>query len=369
MIASTASTAQSAIPPMSENNGHQTVLLGEAISALNITAHGIYVDGTFGRGGHSKLILQTMDAQSRLIAFDRDADAVAVGRQISDQRFEIIHAPFSQIAQRLHAAGIQKIDGLLLDLGVSSPQIDSAARGFSFQTDGPLDMRMDTTSGEPVCGWLSHVNSDELAQVISDYGEERFAVPIADAITARCAAAQQGAAPPLARTSELAQLVADTLARCRARKEPGQHPATRTFQALRIYINNELGELKEVLAQAIDLLRPGGRLAVISFHSLEDRIVKEFIRHHSSAPQKIAPKGLSHGQHAMLSALREDDKATPDANQIVLKPIARTRPSLAEVRANPRARSATLRVAERLGGSVIDSGTAAAAGLLGKRRR
>lgn len=350
MIAEAAVHVLGIAPNMDDSAGHRTVLLSEAIEGLSVRPDGIYVDGTFGRGGHSRALLSSLGPNGRLIAFDRDPAAVAVGRQLADARFEIVHAPFSRIASCLRDRGIDVIDGLLLDLGVSSPQLENPARGFSFLHDGPLDMRMDTTTGEPLSAWLAHADSQQLAEVIAQYGEERFAVPIADAIAARCAAADQGTAKPLDTTAELAGLVAQTLRRCRARKEPGQHPATRTFQALRIYINSELDELKEALASALELLRDGGRIAVISFHSLEDRIVKEFIRSHSEAARPRPVPGVSRGQQAMMQVLSECSPAPSAAKSalpIRLLPVARIRPSAREIADNPRARSAVLRIAQR----------------------
>ncbi len=321
---------------------HQTVLLQEAVDGLHIAPSGVYVDATFGRGGHSRLILQMLGPQGRLIALDRDPEAVAAARDIHDPRFEILHAPFGRLAACLHEKGVLQIDGLLVDLGVSSPQIDEAARGFSFRSDGPLDMRMDPSSGEPVSQWIAKASKEELGKVIADYGEERFAVQIADAIAVRCHAAQTGEAQPLASTRELADLVEQTLRRCRAKREPGQHPATRTFQALRIHINGEIEQLTSVLAASVHLLRPGGRIAIISFHSLEDRIVKQFFRGQPAAPAVRLRKGLSRTQRAL-------SQAPLDAGQVPrFRELDRVRPSPQEVLRNPRSRSAVLRIAERL---------------------
>jgi 16S rRNA (cytosine1402-N4)-methyltransferase len=331
-----------AAPTTHEASGHETVLLCEAVNGLMIDPSGIYVDATFGRGGHSLLILQALGPAGKLIAMDRDPQAVVAAQQLNDPRFHIIHAPFSALESQLHALGVTSVNGVLLDLGVSSPQLDSAERGFSFQGNGPLDMRMDPTSGEPVSAWLTHVSTSELVKVIADYGEERFAFPIADAITARCAAAAKGQAAPLATTRELADLVTETLRRCGARKEIGRHPATRTFQALRIHINHELQELEAVLPAATRMLGDHGRIAIISFHSLEDRLVKQFIRDQSGKAPTVRPKGVSRGQHALLQSMH------PDQHEIVLKPIARIRPSAEEINRNPRARSATLRIAQRV---------------------
>lgn len=301
------------------NFSHQTVLLHEAVEALVTDPHGHYVDGTFGRGGHSRAILQKLHAQGRLTAFDRDPQAVAVAQQWQDPRFDIRHATFSELGQ-LPASNAQ---GVLLDLGISSPQIDDATRGFSFRYDGPLDMRMDPTSGLSVSAWLMQAEEGQLAQIIRDYGEERFAKPIAKAIVARVRA--QGA---IAGTAELAQLIASVV----KTREGGQHPATRTFQALRIFINGELDQVRLALQASMQVLAPGGRLVVISFHSLEDRIVKQFM-------QAQAKEQIERGD--MRWMLRQEVQAMP------LKLLGRIKPSHAEVQANPRARSAIMRVAER----------------------
>jgi 16S rRNA (cytosine1402-N4)-methyltransferase len=296
---------------------HTTVLLSEAVDALDIQPDGTYVDATFGRGGHSRLILSKLSPQGRLIAFDKDLDAIAAAEQIQDPRFSIRHQGFTHLGE-LDAGAI---DGVLMDLGVSSPQIDNPARGFSFRNDGPLDMRMDTTRGQSVSEWLAEAELQHIAEVIRDYGEERFALQIAKAIDAR----RQERGVPTS-TSELAQLVADTV----KTREPGKDPATRTFQAFRIFINAELEELQQALSASLHVLRPGGRLAVISFHSLEDRIVKQFITQHSREVY---------------------DRRAPFAAPKVMdfKAIDRIKPSAAEVEGNPRARSAIMRVAERLG--------------------
>ena len=295
---------------------HTTVLLSEAVDALDIQPDGTYVDATFGRGGHSRLILSKLSPQGRLIAFDKDPDAIQAAQQINDPRFSIRHQGFADLGE-LPAASV---DGVLMDLGVSSPQIDNPARGFSFRFDGPLDMRMDTTRGQSVAEWLQEAELQQIAEVIRDYGEERFAVQIAKAIVAR--RQERGG---LASTAELAQLVADTV----KTREPGQNPATRTFQAFRIFINAELEELQQALNASLQVLRTGGRLAVISFHSLEDRIVKQFIT-----------------QHAREVYDRRAPFAAPKVMD--LKAIDRIKPSAQEVSANPRARSAILRIAERL---------------------
>ena len=298
---------------------HTTVLLSEAVDALDIKPDGTYVDATFGRGGHSRLILSKLSPKGRLIAFDKDLDAIAAAQQIQDPRFSIRHQGFTHLGE-LDAGSI---DGVLMDLGVSSPQIDNPARGFSFRNDGPLDMRMDTTRGQSVSEWLAEAEVQHMAEVIREYGEERFALQIAKAIDAR----RQERGVPTS-TSELAQLVADTV----KTREPGKDPATRTFQAFRIFINAELEELQQALSASLQVLRPGGRLAVISFHSLEDRIVKQFITQHSREVY---------------------DRRAPFAVPKVMdfKAIDRIKPSAAEVEGNPRSRSAIMRVAERLGAS------------------
>ena len=307
---------------------HQTVLLNEAVEALLTDLNGHYVDGTFGRGGHSHAILQKLQPQGRLTAFDRDPQAVAVARQWQDQRFDIRHATFSELAQ-LPAASVQ---GVLLDLGISSPQIDDAARGFSFRHDGPLDMRMDPTAGLSVSAWLLQVEEKQVAQVIRDYGEERFAKPIAKAIVARVRA--QGA---IAGTAELAQLIAGVV----KTREGGQHPATRTFQALRICINGELEQVQSALHASMQVLAPGGRLVVISFHSLEDRIVKQFMQ--TQAKEQVM-------RDDMRWMLRQQAQSMP------LKLLDRMKPSAVEVQANPRARSAIMRVAERSDAPFVTQG-------------
>jgi 16S rRNA (cytosine1402-N4)-methyltransferase len=302
---------------------HQTVLLHETVDAVFGAPDGIYVDGTFGRGGHSRLLLQRLGPRGRLIALDRDPEALAAATSgeaaIADPRFSIHHANFGAMAGVLAALGVERVDGVLLDIGVSSPQIDTPERGFSFRFDGPLDMRMDPTRGESAAEFLARADERQIAQVIRDYGEERFAVPIAKAVVARRTGGQ-----PLQRTAELSALVAGAV----KTREPGQDPATRTFQALRIHVNGELQELEQGLSAALGLLAPGGRLAVISFHSLEDRIVKTFMARESRA---------------------EVDRRAPFAPPVPsrLCAVERIRPSAAEVAANPRARSAVLRVAER----------------------
>ena len=300
---------------------HTTVLLNEAIDALVQDPAGTYVDGTYGRGGHSRLLLARLAPAGRLFAFDKDPEAIAESKNITDARFTICHASFAAMRDELAERGVERVDGVLLDLGISSPQIDDPARGFSFRFDGPLDMRMDPTRGESAAEFLARADERLIAQVVRDYGEERFASPISKAIVARRAEGN-----PVRTTAELAQLVARTV----KSREPGQDPATRTFQALRIFVNAELEELEQGLNAVIELLAPGGRMAVISFHSLEDRIVKTFIAHESR---------------------EEIDRRAPFApprRTLRLKPIARIKPSYTETSANPRSRSAVLRVAERL---------------------
>lgn len=302
---------------------HSPVLLQESLDALNPRPDGVYVDATFGRGGHSQALLARLGPAGRLIALDRDPQAVAVGQGWADARFSIHHAPFSQLAQVLGGLGVTRVDGVLLDLGVSSPQLDEARRGFSFRHDAPLDMRMDTTRGQTAAEWLERADEAEIARVIREYGEERFAKSIARAIVAARAVA------PLATTGQLARLVAGAV----RTRERGQDPATRSFQAIRIHVNRELEELAETLPQVVRLLRPGGRVAVISFHSLEDRLVKQFLRAEASGPEVPADIPLPAAQ-LPRGRLRLVGKAV--------------RPSAAEAAANPRARSAVLRVAERL---------------------
>ena len=295
---------------------HTTVLLSEAVDALDIQPDGTYVDATFGRGGHSRLILSKLSPQGRLIAFDKDLDAIAAAKQIQDPRFSIRHQGFANLGE-LEAGSV---DGVLMDLGVSSPQIDNPARGFSFRNDGPLDMRMDTTRGQSVREWLAEAELQHIAEVIREYGEERFAQQIAKAIVNR---RQERGVP--ASTSELAQLVADTV----KTREPGKDPATRTFQAFRIFINAELEELQQALSATLHIMRADARLAVISFHSLEDRIVKQFITQHSREV---------YDRRAPFAAPKVMD----------LQAIERIKPSDQEVQNNPRSRSAILRVAKRL---------------------
>ena len=312
---------------MNEALTHRTVLLAEAVDALTVKPSGIYVDCTFGRGGHSRLILERLGTAGRLIAFDKDAEAITAARALGDARLDIVHGGFAGLAAVLDAKGVATVDGVLMDLGVSSPQIDDASRGFSFRRDGPLDMRMDTTRGMTAADFLETATAGQLGEVIKNYGEERFAVQIAQAIVARRADG------PLRTTGELAALVADVLRQRRAKPEPGQDPATRTFQALRIHVNAELEELQAGLESAMDRLRVGGRLAVISFHSLEDRMVKQAMRArtHPAEPPKGVPLRVS---ELPVAGYRSIGKAQ--------------RASELEVAANPRARSAILRVLERV---------------------
>ncbi len=307
----------------SPSSSHVTVLLDEAVAALDIQADGCYVDATFGRGGHSRLILQRLGPRGRLIALDRDQAAVNAAAGIADERFRIVHSHFSELKQVLSEAGVEYVHGVLLDLGISSPQIDEGERGFSFRFDGPLDMRMDQSRGQTAAEFLALATEQQLKGVIKDYGEERFAKQIARAIVAQRANGQ-----PIATTGQLAKIVAGAVPKV----EPGQDPATRTFQALRIFLNQELEELSLVLPQCLALLAPGGRLAVISFHSLEDRIVKRFIR--SEEDRDDLPANFP---------VRARDLPQP---RLVAVGHA-IRPSADEVARNPRSRSAVLRVAQR----------------------
>ena len=298
---------------------HIPVLLQEAVAALVHRPDGSYVDGTFGRGGHSRAILAQLGPGGRLLAYDKDPQAIAHAQAVMDDaRFEIRHASFDDMRE----LPAQSVDGILLDLGVSSPQIDTPQRGFSFRHDGPLDMRMDTTRGQSAADWLATADVQQIAEVIRDYGEERFAAQIAKAIVAR-----RQAHGPLERTSELAQLVAGAV----KTREPGQDPATRTFQAIRIFVNAELEALQQALDAALLILKPGGVLAVISFHSLEDRIVKQFMQRHSR--EELDRR---------LPAIAQRSKTS-----MLLRDVKRVRPSQEEVRTNPRARSAILRTAVR----------------------
>ena len=302
---------------------HVAVLLQEAVEALVTAPDGLYVDATFGRGGHARAILARLAANGRLVAIDRDPQAVQSAREApdlaSDPRFTIAHTSFSQLPATLAAHGIARVNGVLLDLGVSSPQIDDPARGFSFRFDGPLDMRMDTTRGESAAEFLARADERHIAEVIRDYGEERFALQVAKALVAR-----RESGRPVRTTGELSEVVAGAV----RTREAGQNPATRTFQALRIFVNAELEELEQALSGALELLVPGGRLVVISFHSLEDRIVKTFI-----------------SKESRTEFDRRAPFAAPKPHRLTA--VARVKPGHAETSANPRARSALMRVAER----------------------
>ncbi|XHS78610.1 16S rRNA (cytosine(1402)-N(4))-methyltransferase RsmH [Burkholderiaceae bacterium UC74_6] len=302
---------------------HTTVLLHETVDSVLTNPDGLYVDGTFGRGGHSRLLLSKLGPQGRLVAIDRDLEAIAAATEgdtrVSDPRFFIRHAAFADMHAQLAAMGVSQVQGVLLDLGISSPQIDKPERGFSFRFDGPLDMRMDTTSGESAADYLARADECHITEVIRNYGEERFASQIAKALVAR-----RESGSPVRTTAELSKVVAGAV----KTREPGQDPATRTFQALRIHVNGELEELQQGLNAALALLAPGGRMAIISFHSLEDRIVKNFIAEHSrEVIDRRAPMA--------------------EPKPLALTNIGRIKPSAAEISANPRSRSAVLRVAER----------------------
>lgn len=305
---------------------HIAVLLEEAVASMNVRAEGVYVDATFGRGGHTRAILARLGAQGRLIAFDKDPQAIAAAQAVGDARLKVVHASYAQLQEHLQEMGVNKVDGVLLDLGVSSPQLNEAARGFSFRQKGPLDMRMDTTRGRTAEQWLAMVDEKTLGEAIAQYGEERFAKQVARAIvTAR-------ARGPIDNTRLLSQIVAEAV----PTREPGQDPATRTFQAIRIYINQELEELSLVLPQCVEVLASGGRLVVISFHSLEDRIVKRFFQAEAK-PDSLPPKFPVTAAQLPPARLRLLGRAV--------------RPSAAESAANPRARSAVMRVAERTAGA------------------
>ena len=314
--------------PSTDARGHEAVLAVPAVALLVTDPRATYVDATFGRGGHARLILERLAPTGRLIAFDRDPEAVATAADIRDPRLHIEHTAFSRLGETLAALGVTSVQGVLLDIGVSSPQIDTAERGFSLRSDGPLDMRMDTSRGETAAQWLARASIDELTGVIRSYGEERFASSIAKAIVAR-----RETGRPVSTTGDLAALVAGAIPR-KSRTDGAQHPATRTFQAVRIHINQELEELALALEQSVQVLATGGRLVVISFHSLEDRIVKRFIDVHAH-PDRAAP-----GTRAL--PLRASELPAPR-----LAGIARVRADDAEVAVNPRARSAVMRVAER----------------------
>jgi len=308
---------------VSERGQHTTVLLHEAVQALNVRAQGVYADLTFGRGGHSRLILDRLGEQGRLIAFDRDATAAQVGAAWQDPRFVMVHSEFAGFDGVMSRLGVSQLDGVLMDLGVSSPQLDDAERGFSFRFDAPLDMRMNQTIGMTAAQWLAVADEQELKEVIRDYGEERHAKAIARAIVAHRSSA------PLASTMQLARLVASVV----PGREAGQNPATRTFQAIRIYLNREIEELQVTLPQVADRLAASGRLVVISFHSLEDRVVKRFMRERSSPP--VLPARLP---------IRASEIPSPKM-RLVGRAV---RPGAEEIAGNPRARSAVMRVLEAL---------------------
>ena len=307
---------------VSDSSQHVSVLLEEAVAALNIQPEGVYVDGTFGRGGHARAILARLGSAGRLIAFDKDPAAIAVARAVQDPRLSVMHMGFAHMQAALREAGVEQVNGVLLDLGVSSPQLNEAERGFSFRMDGPLDMRMDSTRGRTAAVWLATVEERELAEAIAQYGEERFAKQIARALV------KARAGGPITTTRMLSKIVAEAV----PTREPGQDPATRTFQAIRIYINQELEELSLVLPQIVELLTPGGRLAVISFHSLEDRIVKRFLKSEAQ-PDQLPSKFPIKAADLPLPRMRLIGKAQ--------------RPGSVEATANRRSRSAVLRVAER----------------------
>ena len=315
------------------NITHRPVLLAEAVTALiscprvtfpEASKNPLLIDGTFGRGGHTKALLAQLPSSARMISFDKDLDAIAVAEKINDQRLRIVHDSFAQMDQY---AEPESVDGILLDLGISSPQVDEAHRGFSFRKDGPLDMRMNTNQGLTVAEWLEQASQEDITRVIKTYGEERFAFQIAKAIVAK---REDGLSPTT--TLQLATLVASVV----RTREVGQDPATRTFQALRIFINRELEDLELGLKAALNLLKPGARLAVISFHSLEDRIVKQFLQSHAKVE---IPRGLP---------VRDRDLP-----QSALEIIGRVKPSEKEVRENPRARSAIMRIAEKRVGAMV----------------
>ena len=309
---------------MTVGSPHATVLLHEAVEALQVKQDGIYVDGTFGRGGHSRLILEKLGTQGRLIALDKDPSAVAAGQVISDSRFKIVHSGFAHLQEILSSLSVEQVDGVLLDLGVSSPQLDDEQRGFSFRFDSPLDMRMDTSNGQTAAEWLAEVEESLLGEVIRDYGEERFAKQIARSIVA---ARQE---QPVVTTRQLSEIIAKTV----RTREPGKNPATRTFQAIRIYLNQELEEIARVLPQCVDCLKPEGRIVVISFHSLEDRMVKRFLRDMAQGDKlpRNLPIRAAEIPKGRLRLVGKAVRATPK-----------------ELEANPRARSAVMRVAERMG--------------------
>ncbi|MEO7404555.1 MAG: 16S rRNA (cytosine(1402)-N(4))-methyltransferase RsmH, partial [Burkholderiales bacterium] len=304
---------------------HVTVLVREAVDALAIRADAVVVDGTFGRGGHTRAILAALGTAGQVIAVDRDPAAFEAARAIDDPRLTVVRAAFGALDEVVADCGVQQVSGVLLDVGVSSPQLDTPERGFSFRADAPLDMRMDPTSGASAADWLAEASIEEMSEVIKNYGEERFARQIAKAIAAA------RTVQPIRRTGQLADLVGASV----RTREAGQHPATRTFQALRIHINQELTQLSLALPRAVRLLEQGGRLVVISFHSLEDRIVKQFMR-------DLAQPGAALGAAAARLPLRESEMPAATL-RLIGRPV---RASDAEIGVNPRARSAIMRVAE-----------------------
>ncbi|MFM1826892.1 MAG: hypothetical protein RLY67_273 [Pseudomonadota bacterium] len=318
------------------------MLLREAVNTIFQDPDGLYIDATFGRGGHSRALLARMGPAGRLVAIDRDPEAVEAARCIQDPRFSIRHMDFQGLDQLASEFGAHAVEGILADLGVSSPQLDEPRRGFGFQKDGPLDMRMDPSQGRPAAEWLSEVSVDDLEEVLRNYGDERHARAIAQSIVSRCTDAQRGEAEPLVRTGQLAALVASVLRRRSGNKAQGHHPATRSFQAIRIHINDELSQLEALLKAAPKLLRSGGRLGVISFHSLEDRRVKQTFQ--PSLQRVDRAIGMGRGRHAMLRTLMTS--APSSEGHSVWKSIGRFRAPEEELSENPRARSAILRVGQ-----------------------
>ncbi|PAU88483.1 16S rRNA (cytosine(1402)-N(4))-methyltransferase [Pseudomonas sp. WN033] len=303
---------------------HISVLLDEALEGLAVRPDGLYVDGTFGRGGHSRAILARLSREGRLIGFDKDPEAIRAGTELAaeDGRFVVVKRSFAELAEELRARSLEgQVDGILLDLGVSSPQLDDPARGFSFLNDGPLDMRMDPDSGQSAADWVNSASESDIATVLKEYGEERFSRRMARAIVER------RAQTPFTRTADLAEVIKQA----NPAWEKHKHPATRAFQGIRIFINRELADLEQGLKAAVEMLAPGGRLAVISFHSLEDRLVKQFMRR--EAKGEPLPRDLPVRDVDIPTRLKLQGKAI--------------KPSAAEVAANPRARSAVLRIAER----------------------
>lgn len=306
------------------SQGHESVMVEEVVEALKIRPDGVYVDGTFGRGGHTQAILSRLGPDGSVVAFDRDPDAIKAGRGhfVDESRLTLVHRPFSELVAGCHQAGHESGDGIFFDLGVSSPQLDTPLRGFSFSHDGPLDMRMDPGCGEPASAWLARAEANEIADVLFHFGDERFARRIARAIV------KEREVAPIETTGQLAALVSKVI----PGHEKSKHPATRTFQAIRIKVNDELDQLEEVLPQAIRWLRPGGRLVVLSFHSLEHRRVKNFIREEARGDDYPIEIPVTQSQlHPRLKSIKS------------------RRPSQQEVSNNPRARSATLHIAQAVG--------------------